>query len=356
MSRRLTDAAHLLAGINPEHGYFEAHTRNPSWTQHCMLLDQQWADLERVYLRPARAWRNRYLRYTAKQSLLLYPFSGPDILNARVFFPNSNCYVMFGLEDPGRLPDLAAMAGRNLDSLLQDIRSSLKDMMLRNFFVSRHMMRDLRTHRLTGTIVLLLVFLGRTKCRINSVERIWLTSAGHVVIAASDPPQRHRMCGVRIVFRTGRDHPLRTIEYFALDAENSSLAQHPEFREYIRRTATGAVLLKAASYCLHEDVFSDLRALILDAAVCLVQEDSGVPFSLLRSEDWNVRLFGRYTTSISDFPGRYQGDLDHAYRTVQHKPLPFPFGYHWNDGYSNIQVARRVKPLPRKRARTVDCG
>ena len=54
-----------------------------------------------------------------------------------------------------------------------------------------------------------------------------------------------------------------------------------------------------------------------------------------------MRLFGRYARPIRDFNYGYQHDLAAAYRTSgKVADLPFPFGYHWQDGRSGLILAR----------------
>jgi hypothetical protein len=56
---------------------------------------------------------------------------------------------------------------------------------------------------------------------------------------------------------------------------------------------------------------------------------------------FEVRLFGRYARPIRDFNYGYQHDLAAAYRTSSKvADLPFPFGYHWQDGRSGLILAR----------------
>ena len=52
-------------------------------------------------------WRNGEVKVTgATRKTMLYPFSGPDFLNAYALFPDHPRYIFFSLERPGGLPEL----------------------------------------------------------------------------------------------------------------------------------------------------------------------------------------------------------------------------------------------------------
>ena len=76
----------------------------------------------------------------------------------------------------------------------------------------------------------------------------------------------------------------------------------------------------------------------------LVQDDSGLPYSMLVSRGWQISLHGKYDVPIPPFKGAFQVALDRAYK-AQHPPLlPFTFGYQYHDyrdERSNVMVGRR---------------
>ena len=102
------------------------------------------------------------------------------------------------------------------------------------------------------------------------------------------------------------------------------------------------MLIKSASYLLQDKQFRAVRDTLLDAAEFLVQDDTGMPYEILKSEGWDMKLFGGYHRPIRPFHWAYQANLEAAYKSSAVADLPFAFSYHWRGGKSNAMVARRA--------------
>jgi hypothetical protein len=105
-----------------------------------------------------------------------------------------------------------------------------------------------------------------------------------------------------------------------------------------------AVLLKSASYLLHGDHFRAVRKELLANADVIVEDDTGLPYKMIKDKGFDISLFGQYEQPVKLFEGRYQSDLDAAYAlSGNSEPLPFPFGYNWRKGgKSGLLLAQRV--------------
>ena len=83
-SRRATATAQLLAGIAPPAGdpVIDRLAALDSWKEHRLWMEAQWSQV-RARLSEMERWRAQEVRMREGQSkTLLYPFSGPDFLNA----------------------------------------------------------------------------------------------------------------------------------------------------------------------------------------------------------------------------------------------------------------------------------
>ena len=69
------------------------------------------------------------------------------------------------------------------------------------------------------------------------------------------------------------------------------------------------------------------------------QDDSGIPYKFFKADEWTISLYGKYSKPIKAFNYGFQPDLDKAYKAGSVPPLPFSFGYHVFDGFSNIMLA-----------------
>jgi hypothetical protein len=178
--------------------------------------------------------------------------------------------------------------------------------------------------------------MGLLDVRIASVEPFDLGPGSEAARRAG-----RRAQGVKIVFSHAKVGKPQTMYYLSLDATDKALAANPEFLPFLAQFRSSITFLKSASYLLHGNEFAGTRKVLLDTTDLLVQDDTGIPYRYLRSNGFEVRLFGRYARPIRDFNYGYQQDLAAAYRTTgQVANLPFPFGYHWKDGRSGLILAR----------------
>ena len=141
-----------------------------------------------------------------------------------------------------------------------------------------------------------------------------------------------------------------------MDVSNGGLERHPEFALYLKSNAPAATLIKSASYLLQDAPFSGIRRTILDTTAFLLQDDSGLPYRFLSKKNWDVTLYGDYLGPKRDFKTGFQPDLSKAYKepgvtksaspgaaSGAAKPLPFHFGYHWEENREScVQVALKT--------------
>ena len=99
------------------------HARTPSYAEYAEQVASGWKQFQQPNLERMRTWWTD--RAPPKYSTVFYPFSGPDIGNALVLFPDADSYLMFGLEPPGAIPDLQSMDEEAIGSGLTELKASL---------------------------------------------------------------------------------------------------------------------------------------------------------------------------------------------------------------------------------------
>ncbi len=334
---RLTSAALLLAGAETDYAAHERIAALAAWQAHRAALAPRWERLQRERLSVIETWRNQVLGGDVSTCrTMLYPFSGPDFLNAYLLFPRCDTYVMFGLEAPGAVPPFESMSADEAALYLKDMRVALTDFLARNYFITSRMAKQLQTPRLKGVLPLMLASMGLLDVRIIAVEPFDIGPGSEAARRAG-----RRAQGVKITFSHAQVGKPQTLYYLSLDATDKALAANPEFLPFLAQFGSSVTFLKSASYLLHGNEFAGTRKALLDSTDLLVQDDTGIPYRYLRDRGFEVRLFGRYARPIRDFNYGYQHDLAAAYRTSgKVADLPFPFGYHWQDGRSGLILAR----------------
>lgn len=346
IDQRSTAIAQLLGGIVPAPGNpdIDKIAASDAWLKHKEIMTTEWKKV-RVRIDTMEKWRETEIKLKdAPKRTLLYPFSGPDFINAWALFPNHARYMFFGLENPGALPDIEKLGPAELEVLLRDVRNALDEIIQRNYFITSYMGKELTSPYFRGTVPIMSMMMALDGLHIVKIERIDLfpdlTKAYEDPKAAKRPGKLLR--SARMVFtvpNSGRTHELY---YFSLDATDRALQFYPEFNDWLAKQTPASALLKSASYLLHDGQFAKTREMVLATADILVQDDTGVPYRYIKQANWQVKVFGKYNRPIKPMEWGYQRDLDTLFKEqAGDKPLPFPFGYHWRGEQSGLILATR---------------
>ena len=344
-NHRATATAQILAGIAPATGdpALDRLAKLEVFAEHQKWIASQWAQV-RSRISAIDSWRQQQVKISgAPNKTLIYPFSGPDFLNAYALFPDHPLYIFFSLERPGTLPDLESVRPTQFGKLLHDVRSAFHDIFERNYFITDYMSKQLTTPWIRGTVPVMATMMALLNLRIVRIEPIDLfpeLTSSYETLEAKRP--RRLLRGVRIDFRSVNGDLLHHMYYFSLDASDRWLEFYPGFLDWVAQHRPASALLKSASYLLHDGQFEKTRAMILSNADYVIQDDTGIPYRFLQQDPWHVRLYGRYNRPIKGLRYGYQSDLESAYKSTPDVPdLPFPFGYHWRGKQSGLLIANR---------------
>lgn len=349
-NRRATATAQIMAGIMPAAGDSAINrlTRLDCFVEHQKWMAAQWNEV-RDRISTIENWRAQQIRIPATHHrTLVYPFSGPDFLNAYALFPDHPRYIFFSLERPGALPDLESVTATQFGKLLEDVRSAFRDIFQRNYFITDYMSKQLTTPWIRGTVPVMATMMALLNQRIVRIEPLDLfpeLARTYESSAAAKHPRR-LMRAVRIEYVGSNSGAVRQVHYISVDATDKALEFYPEFTQWLAQHRPATVLLKSASYLLHDNQFEKTRSMILATADVVVQDDTGVPYRFLNQPPWQVRLYGQYHKPIKSLRYGYQPDLEAAFRSAgAPAELPFPFGYHWRGKQSGLLVATRGSPF-----------
>jgi hypothetical protein len=90
---------------------------------------------------------------------------------------------------------------------------------------------------------------------------------------------------------------------------------------------------------MHKSDFLKIRGLMTRNSKRILQDDSGVPYSVLKSTGFQVTVLGEYTRTIQLFWSRVQKDMKAEYATKKPAKLPFNIGYNAEFNECNLQSA-----------------
>jgi hypothetical protein len=341
--KKFDNIARYISGIKQEEGSpLSSLDTAKSWLSFSSSFDSSWRMLETNRFSKMKDWAKTELSEPNKTTRnVFYPFSGPDILNAFILFPNAETYTLLALEPAGDLPNPEKLTVKARSEYVGSIQVSLNDLFKKSYFITKNMLKDLQKNKANGTVPLMSVFLKRTGNTIVKIENIGVDSLGNTFVR-EDSSKAKGTRGVRIDFKTPDSDKIRSVYYFKVDLADLGLKYNKGFVRYLNNMGTVHSYLKSASYLLHYPEFSTVRNIIFEKSDVVLQDDSGIAYDYFDKKKWNIQLYGKYAKPVNDFPHIKEPNLEQAYKSDSTvKTLPFTLGYHW--GTKEVNMLRALR-------------
>jgi hypothetical protein len=348
-NRYYNDVARFIAGMEQTKGSsllnFDTLEAAKTYRQ---SIGAFFTKLEKNNLSKMREFSNKELMDIRKDSLtLFYPFSGPDFIHSDVFFPEVFTTVMLGLEPVGGVPDISDANNDELGTLFKALRISIDSISPLGYFMTNEMSKDFRrVSDLNGTIPVITLFMARNNYTVLTVKKVTIDPTGKIVESIpgqidKDDPTDTYISGGLIEYMKPNDQRIRNLYYFSHDASDESLARTPQLMKFFSSLKIDITFFKAASYLC--SWMTGMREFTLTNSKNIVQDDSGIPYSYLANNQWDLRFYGKYDRTLKVFQkGFFQRDLSEVYDTCTSiKPLDFAFGYGVRIKQSNMLVAKK---------------
>ncbi len=346
------DMAAFLSGIAGTAEPWKTRESSPSWQSFAQSSAKHWSAFEADILEPMKKWAGEDLRGTwPATKTLFYPFGGPDFVTAFAFYPDAVKTVLMGLEPVGSLPDFDGAAPGWTDEFFKDLDTITSDFLKRGYFVTEHMNEVFARNRVDGALPLMVYFLKRTGLSIVGVWNLVPDEKGEWAETAYAPLRRRlkRPYGVRVDYVRPGDETVRSVEYFSCDLADAAFQPNsPLFRRFDGLEGV-STFIKSASYLLHYGDFSNIRNMILRKSLCVLEDDTGIPYRYFKRQDWEIQLYGAYAKPVEDFPAVVeQKDLQAAYEDPASnvRKLPFHFGYRWVSKIDNLLLVKKPPAKP----------
>jgi hypothetical protein len=324
---------------------------NSFYKKYAAMMDSNFTRIEKDRLSKMRNWASTELKdELANPKVLFYPFSGPDMLHAITFYPNSPEYVMTAMERYGNLPDFGKMDSSHTAYYLNSAKESLQDIFNKSYFITHKMITELEKQKVNGVTPLICVFLVRTGHIVVAVKKKHLKEDGSIVELARDSLPGGNNDFIEIYFKDNDSSGLRKIQYFRANLGDEafgglpSLPSNKTLQKYYNSLPEFYTYVKSASYLMNYKTFSCIRDICLNKSKSILQDDTGIGFPYFDKNKWNVKLYGHYAQPVKDFKGVYDVKLAEAYKkdSTNVKALDFSLGYHWgNQREQNLIKAER---------------
>ena len=305
---------------------------------HTLSLHDALPIYKKSNLLPMKSWSEKHLsEIQQSKETLRYPFSGPDILHALYMFPDTDHYILCGLEPVGSVPESSILKGESSEQALKEIRTILEESLRFSFFKTLDMRAELSDAIYEGTLPIMCLFLSGAGYEIKKIEKLLLNKDGTVENLGT---KKIRSDAVQITAKDEQGKPIK-VSYFKTNIANGYINKSG-FLKYLQGLPKGISYVKAASYLMHKNYFSEIRSHLLSSSSAIIQDDSGIPIKHFPNNRWNIQFFGKYTAPIDLFKEHYQAEMKDLSENQAIK-LPFGTGYKWRKGQSNLILANHVK-------------
>lgn len=345
-NKKITDAALFIAGmaVDEKSELFQL-TQTQVWKNYAKKCDTSWNKFNQKVSNSVAKWIEKEIPNVSDTfKTLFYPFSGPDFVNANIYFPNATKYILFGLEPAGSIPNPANVKSANMAGYLDLHARSINSVISQSFFHTNDMKVKLDNQEIDGTTPIILLFMARANKKIIEVKPFEHGKNGELVYKTEFKRYKgdgNYGKGVEIKFRDAGDPTIKTLIYFSANIADGGLGINKPTREFLKTVDSNCIAyVKSATYLMHKSYFSIIRNTVLDKASIILQDDSGVGFKFFEKKKWSIQLYGTYDKPIALFENHFEEDLFQAYKTSKVKELPFRTGY---DAKSNLLLARKIK-------------
>jgi len=334
----LDNAARFVAGMSVDsNSSFYELTKTKDWEIHSSKINLLWQKFDSVKIKRLEKWRASEIKFTDTISTVFYPFSGPDFIYANSFYPNAEKIFMFGLENVGTYPTLSKFNRDSLGQLFELYHVAISDIAKLSFFRTIDMNTELSDDHLDGTTSIIMLFLARSNMEVIDIRKFNLDEKGEMLYVQNFADTVNQ--SIEISFRNKKGGKIRKVYYLSSNLSDYHLKDNQKLKKFILNMGNNrATLVKSASYLMHKTYFSTIRNIILSKSNLIIQDDSGIPYSYLDNQKWQVDLYGRYENPIDLFENFYQEDLFSAYQNGKKGHLNFIIGY---GNFSNLLIAKK---------------
>lgn len=327
------DIAKFLAGqqvsaASPLNGLMNVPSVRKHYTE-TQGLSQQWEDSR---LKKIRAWAKTEIQpRISRPDTVKYMFGGPDYVHVESIFPGAPEYILVGLEPLGTVPDFFSMNEAQWDSYLSHLNYTLRSISRRNFFITTEMREDFGKQGVDGVFPVLLYFAALTGHQVLDANYVSLSSNGEAVQTGS----AGEADGIWLRLRDTNpgSPPEQNLYYFKTDLSNGGFEAGSKFHSFLSARPGGVAYLKAASYLMHTEDFSNIRNFLVGDCRFILQDASGMAADFFALY-YDVTYYGNYVGPIDMFSEYDQPNLRAIYQSGVARPLPFGTGYRMKDEHS----------------------
>jgi hypothetical protein len=310
-----------------------------NWDQFSGDIDSLFSAKNSLRMKKMKEWSGTELVKNSSVTTVFYPFSGPDFLNANIYYPDASQYILIGLEPIGELPDICSMKADSVKSYLKSVNRTVKELLKRSYFITKNMSKDLSKTKMNGTLPMMSILIKRTGHQIVSIHRVGIDSLGNCQVIDNLKNTENFVRGVKIEFISPSSNKIQSVLYFKTDISDKGLDKTPGFKKYLAGIPPSYTFLKAASFLMHYNDFKEIRDCVFNVSQTILQDDSGIAYKYFDKQKWKIKLYGKYSKPKGEFSYIKEPDLEEAFKKAEVGTLPYYLGYNWGTDHTSLLYA-----------------
>lgn len=281
---------------------------------------------------------------------LVYPFGGGDLVSAIATFPDATDITTISLEPAGEAAALfrGGGMGAKLSRLRKDVGFLLRSAFSRTEDMDQQIEEQLPVQLLYSLMAL----------RVHGLEPVGLKyfrfgPAGEIKYW-NEPDLKtqinlgntHVWDDMELTYK-GPDGGTRVHRHIYIDLSDKRFTKDPVLLKFLETKGKVSAMTKACSYLLWENGFSVIRKYLLDHAVWMISDATGVPPSVAREAGFEQVTYGTFNAAIMKVDQGRKEEMRLLWKNQPHRKLPFRYGYpNHGSGEGHLMIMRPAGGAP----------
>lgn len=341
-------------------------------------IDEEVVEEHCAHFRPMMAkYRNKYLpqveaflkplRPADLPTTVVYPFGGGDLNSALTTYPEATEITTLSLEHAGDPRRIKTIDAKNLEASLRLLRETIAGLVLANDSKSVNLSKGQRGE-IPGQIAFFLVGLalhdqvpvGLRYFHVNVDGSLHYYSKAEIEANEGSralnfkkqwqPPDFSEVfSNSELLFVAKGSDPKatpRVHRHIAANLANDFLTEDPSVLRHLELKGPVASMTKAASYLLWNDFFSKIRDFLLQHAVFMVSDSTGIPPQIAKAGGFTQTTYGTFKRSFLPASEAINRDFRKLWDGQPHRPLPFRYGYIDGEKHFHLMITTRTAAAP----------
>ena len=330
------------------------------------LVARHCATLQKIYERYRAGWvavAKPFIERLRPKDLpkkVVYPFGGGDLVTALSVYPDAEEITTLSLESAGDVRYIDTILPVRLVGALAVNARNIRKLLSISYSNTINLGKGTRAW-LPGEIVLMLTAMVVHGYEPTSLRYFRIMPDGSLHYLSTDEVNAEgtrtpvapegagaRFADVEIRFRKiGSSGPEKVVRHIAQDLSNEEVGKTPGLRAHLEAKGPVAVMTKAASHLLWAEEFSIVRDYLLDHAVWMISDSTGIPPRFARAAGFVQDTYGVFAGPARYGPIEALDGRDFRRLFAENPPraLPFQFGYPDVHRRSHLVVMRKPSPV-----------